>query len=96
MLERLKSLFHRVKGLILRRGARAAGKHGPAVLRDIAERNSCPVQDVSSRLSLPIGTVFGVVAELERRGLVRVSNAGDGQHKRIVAVTTLGREEARR
>jgi hypothetical protein len=53
------------------RGGRTASQYGTDVLRDIAQRTRTPVQDISSRLRLPIGTTYAVVADLERQGLVR-------------------------
>jgi len=78
------------------RGGRAAGRHGSDVLSDIAQRTRTPVQDISSRLRLPIGTTYAVVADLERQGLVRSIRQQGPARERIVAITTRGREEAQR
>lgn len=64
------------------------------VLQDIAQRTRTPVQDISSRLRLPIGTTYAVVADLERQGLVRSIRHQGPVRERIVAITTRGREEA--
>jgi hemerythrin-like domain-containing protein len=64
------------------------------VLRDIAQRTRTPVQDISSRLRLPIGTTYAVVAELERQGLVRSTRQQGPARERIVAITPRGSEEA--
>jgi hypothetical protein len=77
-----------------RRGGRVASQHGADVLRDIAQRPRTPVQDISSRLRLPIGTIYTVVAELERQGLVRSTRQQGPVRERVVAITTRGREEA--
>jgi hypothetical protein len=77
-----------------RRGGRVANQHGADVLRDIAQRPRTPVQDISSRLRLPIGTIYTVVAELERQGLVRSTRQQGPVRERVVAITTRGREEA--
>jgi Hemerythrin HHE cation binding domain/IclR helix-turn-helix domain len=77
------------------RGGRTASRqHGADVLRDIAQRTRTPVQDISSRLRLPIGTTYAVVADLERQGLVRSIRYQGSVRERIVEITTRGREEA--
>jgi DNA-binding MarR family transcriptional regulator len=64
------------------------------VLRDIAQRTRTSAQDISSRLRLPIGTTYAVVADLERQGLVRSTRQQGPVRERNVAITTRGREEA--
>lgn len=76
----------------LRRSPLAQIAQGEAVLVEVARHPSCRVQDVSSRLSLPIGTTFGIVARLEMDGLVRLSQDAI-QSNRIVAITAKGRQE---
>lgn len=76
------------------RGQRSASQYGADVLRDIAQRTRTPVQDISSRLRLPIGTTYAVVADLERQGLVRSTRQQGPVRERIVAITTRGREVA--
>jgi len=88
-------VLSRLSGL-LGRGRTGVSRYGAAVLRDIAARTRTPVQDVSSRLRLPIGTTFAVVAALERQGLVRSIRHQGPARERIVAITTHGREEAQR
>jgi DNA-binding MarR family transcriptional regulator len=79
----------------LRRSPLATIPHAEAVLAEVARHSSCRVQDVSSRLSLPLGTTFGIVAQLETHGLVRVSKEPI-QANRIVAITAKGRQELKR
>ena len=79
----------------LRRSPLAQITQGEAVLTEIAPYSSCRVQDVSSRLSLPLGTTFGIVAQLETHGFVRVSKESI-QANRIVAITAKGRQELKR
>jgi DNA-binding MarR family transcriptional regulator len=64
------------------------------VLRDVAARTRTRVQDISSRLRLPLGTTYAAVAALERQGLVRSIRHQGPVRERIVAITTRGREEA--
>jgi DNA-binding MarR family transcriptional regulator len=71
----------------LRRSPLAQITQGEAVLTEVARHSSCRVQDVSSRLSLPLGSTFGIMAQLERHGFVRVSK-GPIQANRISAITT--------
>ncbi len=78
----------------LRRSPLVSIRHAEAVLTDIAGRSSCPVQDVSSRLGLPLGTIIGVMTQLEKRGLVRISRDRI-ETNRIVAITNKGRQELR-
>jgi hypothetical protein len=75
-------------------GGRAVRQYGAAVLRDVAQRTRTSVQDVSSRLAMPLGTTYAVVADLERQGLVRSTRQQGPVRERIVAITTRGREEA--
>ena len=79
----------------LRRSPLAQITQGDAVLTEVARHPSCRVQDVSSRLSLPLGTTFAIMAQLEKEGLVRLSQ-DTIQSNRIVAITARGREELRR
>ncbi len=67
---------------------------GDAALKEVARRSSCSVQDVSSRLGLPLGTTTGILVQLERQGLVRLSKDRI-ETNRIVAITTKGRQELR-
>jgi hemerythrin-like domain-containing protein len=83
----------RLGGLMGRTGG-GRRQHEAEVLRDIAQRTRTPVQDISSRLRLPIGTTYAVVADLERQGLVRSTRQQGPVRERIVAITTRGREEA--
>jgi hypothetical protein len=69
-------------------------QYGAEVLRDIAQRTRTSAQDISSRLRLPIGTTYAVVADLERQGLVRSTRQQGPVRERNVAITTRGREEA--
>jgi Hemerythrin HHE cation binding domain/Sugar-specific transcriptional regulator TrmB len=64
------------------------------VLSDVAARTRTRVQDISSRLRLPLGTTYAAVAALERQGLVRSIRHQGPVRERIVAITTRGREEA--
>ncbi len=75
---------------------RAVRRLASDVLRDIAQRTRVSVNDISSRLRLPIGTTYAVVAELERQGLVRSMRQQGPARERVVAITTRGREEALR
>ncbi|MCB5177197.1 hemerythrin domain-containing protein [Microvirga lenta] len=86
LLNRFSNLFGQGDGLTRR--------YGPDVLQDVAERTRTPVHDVSSRLSIPIGTTFAVVAGLERQGLVRSIRQQGPARERVVAITTRGREKA--
>ncbi len=86
VLGRLGSLIGRTKGGLKQNEA--------DVLRDIAQRTRTLVQDISSRLRLPIGTTYAVVADLERQGLVRSTRHQGPVRERVVAITTRGREEA--
>jgi hemerythrin-like domain-containing protein len=83
----------RLGGLMGRTG-RGRRPNEADVLRDIAQRTRTAVQDISSRLRLPIGTTYAVVADLERQGLVRSTRQQGPVRERIVAITTRGREEA--
>jgi DNA-binding MarR family transcriptional regulator len=76
------------------RGQTTTSQYGAEVLRDIAQRTRTSAQDISSRLRLPIGTTYAVVADLERQGLVRSTRQQGPVRERIVAITTRGREEA--
>jgi hypothetical protein len=87
VLDRLSRRFSR-------EGKRTANQYRAEVLRDIAQRTRTPVQDISSRLRLPIGTTYAVVADLERQGLVRSTRHQGPVRERIVAITARGREEA--
>lgn len=79
----------------LGRGAHAIEDHELDVLQDIAERTRCPVQDVSSRLRLPIGRTYAIVASLERQGFVRSGYEQEGGRERMMAaITPRGREAA--
>ncbi len=78
----------------LRRSPLAAIPHAEAILSDIAGRSSCPVQDVSSRLGLPLGSTIGIMSQLEKKGLVRVSK-DRVETNRIVAITKMERQELR-
>ncbi len=75
---------------------RAVQRLASDVLRDIAQRTRVSVNDISSRLRLPIGRTYAVVAELERQGLVRSMRQQGPTRERVVAITTRGREEALR
>lgn len=77
------------------RGGRAVRQYGADVLKEVAQRTRTSVQDISSRLRLPLGTTYAVVAALERRGLVRSTGHQGPARGRVVAITTRGREEAR-
>ncbi|MXQ14668.1 hemerythrin domain-containing protein [Microvirga makkahensis] len=79
-----------------RGNGRTVRGHEVDVLRDVAERTRCPVHDVSSRLQLPIGRTYAIVAALERQGLVRSAHAQGPGRERVVAITTRGREVAQR
>ena len=79
----------------LRQSPLAAITQGEAVLTEVARHPSCRVQDVSSRLSLPLGTTFAIMARLEDKGLVRISQDAI-QSNRIVAITAKGRQELKR
>jgi len=81
-------------GGLMGRTGRGRRQNEAKVLRDIAQRTRTPVQDISSRLRLPIGTTYAVVADLERQGLVRSTRHQGPVRERIVAITTRGREEA--
>jgi len=94
LLSRLP-VANRLSGLFSR-GGRAVRIHGPDVLRDVARRTRTPVQDISSRLQLPLGTTYSLVAALERQGLVRVFRPEETGRGRIVEITTQGRERAAR
>jgi hemerythrin-like domain-containing protein len=83
----------RLGGLMGRTG-RGRRPNEADVLRDIAQRTRTAVQDISSRLRLPIGTTYAVVADLERQGLVRSTRQQGPVRERIVAITTQGREKA--
>jgi hemerythrin-like domain-containing protein len=72
----------------------AVRQYGADVLREVAQRTRTTVQDVSSRLRLPLGTTYSVVAALERQGLVRSARQQGPVRERVVAITTRGREEA--
>ncbi|MXQ10489.1 hemerythrin domain-containing protein [Microvirga makkahensis] len=85
----------RLGGLMSRTGRRRR-QYGAEVLKDVAQRTRTSVQDVSSRLRLPIGTTYAVVADLERKGLVRSTRHQGPVRERIVAITTRGREQAQR
>lgn len=78
------------------RGVRAMRQYGAEVLKDVAQRTRTSVQDVSARLRLPLGTTYSIVADLERQGLVRSARRQGPVRERVVAITTRGREEARR
>ncbi|HEY8380910.1 MAG TPA: hypothetical protein VIL09_02045 [Microvirga sp.] len=69
---------------------------GVLLLRDIAKRRSSPVPDVASRAQMSMAAVVGVLAELEQRGLVRLSKDKGASHTRVVAITRKGRAEAKR
>ncbi|WP_230530435.1 hemerythrin domain-containing protein [Microvirga roseola] len=84
MLNRVTDFF--------RSGDRGSRRHETDVLKDIAKRTRCPVHDVSSRLQLPIGRTYAIVANLERQGLVRSGYGEGGSHEKMVAITTRGRE----
>jgi hemerythrin-like domain-containing protein len=86
----------RLGGLMGRRTGRGRRPKEAAVLQEIAQRTRTPVQDISSRLRLPIGTTYAVVADLERQGLVRSTRHQGPVRERIVVITTRGREEALR
>ncbi len=79
----------------LRRSPLAKITQGEAVLIEAARHPSCRVQDVSSRLSLPLGATFSIMAQLEKAGLVRLSQETI-QSNRIVAITAKGRTELKR
>jgi DNA-binding MarR family transcriptional regulator len=79
----------------LRRSPLAQITQAEPVLIEVARHPSCRVQDVSSRLSLPLGTTFSIMAQLEKAGLVRLSQDAI-QTNRIVAITAKGREELKR
>lgn len=79
----------------LRRSPLAAITQGEAVLTEVARHPSCRVQDVSSRLSIPLGASFAILVQLEKEGFVRVSKDSIQSH-RIVAITAKGRRELRR
>jgi DNA-binding MarR family transcriptional regulator len=76
------------------RGQTTTSQYGAEVLRDIAQRTRTSAQDISSRLRLPIGTTYAVVADLERQGLVRSTRQQGPVRERIVAITPRGRQEA--
>jgi hemerythrin-like domain-containing protein len=69
--------------------------HEAEILRDIAQRTRCLVHDVSSRLQLPIGRTYAIVAALERQGLVRSTYGQGPGRERTVAITPQGREAAK-
>ncbi len=77
-----------------RRSPLSSVANGDALLREVARRASCPVQDVSSRLNLPLTAAIGILEQLERQGLVRLSRDRI-ETNRIVAITTKGRQELR-
>ncbi len=80
-----------------RRGRRSparAVEHGDAVLRALARRASCSVQEVASRLGLPLADAAAARVTLEGHGLVRLSKDRI-EANRIAAVTRKGREELR-
>ncbi len=79
----------------LRRSPLNSIKHGVAALSDIAERSSCPVLDVSSRLGLTLANTIAVVNKLEQAGLVRISRDAIASN-RIVAIAKKGRQELTR
>ncbi|MBB4039885.1 hemerythrin-like domain-containing protein [Microvirga flocculans] len=79
----------------LGRGGRAVRQYGADVLKEVAQRTRTSVQDISSRLRLPLGTTYAVVAALERQGLVRSAGHQGPARGRVVAITTRGREESR-
>jgi hemerythrin-like domain-containing protein len=64
------------------------------VLKDVAQRTRCPVHDVSSRLRLPIGRTYAIVAALERQGLVRSAYEQGPGRERVVAITARGHQAA--
>jgi DNA-binding MarR family transcriptional regulator len=76
------------------RGQTTTSQYRAEVLRDIAQRTRTSAQDISSRLRLPIGTTYAVVADLERQGLVRSTRQQGPVRERVVAITTRGRQEA--
>jgi hemerythrin-like domain-containing protein len=78
----------------MRRSRRGLRQSEADVLRDVAVRTRTRVQDISSRLRLPLGTTYAAVAALERHGLVRSIRHQGPVRERIVAITTRGREEA--
>jgi sugar-specific transcriptional regulator TrmB len=77
----------------MRRSRRGLRQSEADVLRDVAVRTRTRVQDISSRLRLPLGTTYAAVAALERQGLVRSIRHQGPVRERIVAITTRGREE---
>src|SRR3954471_8470936 len=81
---------------ILRRIVRAGAAPLHRVLTAIADHKSCPAQEVATRLSMPLDEVLAILAELEERGLARVSDDKGCLHARIVAITKRGRAEASR
>jgi len=55
------AVTNRLTGL-LRPDQRAVRQYAPQVPRDVAKRTRTPVQDISSRLRLPIATTYAIVA----------------------------------
>lgn len=78
----------RGSGSILRAGLSTEER---ALLQDLARRASCPVDDLSSHLHLPVEKVVTILSGLEEREFVRLS-AGGSEHVRIAALTARGRE----
>jgi DNA-binding MarR family transcriptional regulator len=74
-------------------GAISAADH--ALLREIAEHKSCPVEHLSNRLGVTLEAALERLGALESEGLVRVSQDKGCLHARIVAVTQKGREHLR-
>jgi DNA-binding MarR family transcriptional regulator len=98
LLERSRDRLQRVWRWLkrrLRRSPLAQITQSEAVLTEVSRHPSCRVQDVSSRLSLPLGTTFSIMAQLEKAGLVRLSQ-DTILSNRIVAITAKGREELKR
>jgi DNA-binding MarR family transcriptional regulator len=93
--ERIRRVFAWVKRR-LKRSEIGDLEHGQAILREVARRRSCPVPDVASKLGLPREDSLDVLIELEKRGLVRLSEDRGVGHTRLVAITRKGRALARR
>ena len=93
--ERTRSVISWVKRR-LKRSEIGDLQNGMLILRDVAKRRSCPVSDVAFRAKMPSKAVSSVLAEMEVRGLVRLSKDRGVDHTRVVAVTRKGRAVAKR
>jgi DNA-binding IclR family transcriptional regulator len=75
---------------------RSSPPHASEVLAELARHTSRTVPEISSALNLSADATAAVLAELEERGLIRVSGDKGSSHVRIAAITARGREEASR